>query len=246
MNKASADEKQVYARALLKWREQSTTLWGCFKYYEDHFWKAASFYGAVLIVLFCAGQPLLVSFWLGIIVCIPFVASNWFKSNIYWSQLADDVTDWVKVRKWATGPAPAHDIPLDPKISGKEQVLERFGRWPSFHDAEVLRINLDRRDPEQRRFPTLEIAIHCWERSENLLASGHFETSNHSLIHLRFRNVSKVDLKDFNIQNVLHALSVIEIEDGCLQVTIDGIYGLDGSFVAGSGEVVSVEPYEHS
>ncbi len=46
------------------------------------------------------------------------------------------------------------------KIAGAERVLDIFGAWPSFHDAEVLSLRLDRSGLSGG--PELEAEIHVF------------------------------------------------------------------------------------
>ena len=84
-----------------------------------------------------------------------------------------------------------------------------FGRWPSFHDAEVVRVLLDRSGPEG---PTLETQILVFEVTNRVGPTGHYVLENHTLVTLRFLGVALERMESFNQQNVLWDL----------EMTVDG------------------------
>lgn len=112
------------------------------------------------------------------------------------------------------------------RISGAEQLIARFGRWPSFHDAEVTRMVLDRRGPD------LEFTVHVWTTTEALDDRAFYILINHTLVTIRLERLASVDLSDFNRQNVLFGL-VFEAENigdsAGFRVTFDSSYGVSGT-----------------
>ena len=101
-------------------------------------------------------------------------------------------------------------------VAGAEKVEELFGGWPRFHDAEVLRIALDREGP------TMETVLRAFGPAGictvTLVASG----------------VDEVDLNGFNHQNVLADLSLDTLERaGAIRlcVGLEGVFGVRGSFL---------------
>ncbi|HEX4416131.1 MAG TPA: Imm50 family immunity protein, partial [Lacipirellulaceae bacterium] len=126
-------------------------------------------------------------------------------------------------------------------IAGAEQLTKVFGYWPSFHDAEVLWIKLDRRGP------IVESAVHVFEITNEIDADGCYVLRNHLLVHLRFNKVVEVAVKDFNHQNALMGLRLLDLRSRQLEgiaweVHFDPSWGLDATFQCASVEVVSVTP----
>jgi tRNA(adenine34) deaminase len=151
-----------------------------------------------------------------------------------------------------------------PFIGNSEKILNIFGYWPSFHDAEIHALNLDIADEEPwepgSESPTLEMLIHVFEMTKDLTPEGYFVLKNHTLTRLRFRNVQDLQLSEFGYQNCIFEL-VFGTEpmryprgggpaDGpppnLLTVKIDSSVGLCGEFKCSSAEVVSVEPCDES
>jgi hypothetical protein len=139
-------------------------------------------------------------------------------------------------------------------IAGAAMLLEHFGYWPSFHDAEVLHVSLDRHKDAP---PTLTLRVHAFDSTGELDARGYGVLQKHCVATMRFTDVADVELAGFNVQNVLGGLTIAPVTvspdekraaymTGSLdrfrrEVVLDGLYGLHGSFVCHNAEVVSVE-----
>jgi hypothetical protein len=62
-------------------------------------------------------------------------------------------------------------------IQGSEKLTAIFGDWPSFHDAEIVELNLTRKEarPEKAyRSPSLTLKIHLWAMTKELDEKGYF------------------------------------------------------------------------
>jgi hypothetical protein len=132
------------------------------------------------------------------------------------------------------------------RIPGVEQLLAVFGSWPSFHDAEVLWVRLDR-GPASVGKPLLEAMIHTFEMTNTVGTDGYYVLKNHVLVHLRFDGVNDLRLDEFNHQNVLDGLTLSEprgvgLQQRAWEVTFHSTYGLGASFRCEALEVVCVRP----
>jgi hypothetical protein len=120
-----------------------------------------------------------------------------------------------------------------------------FGAWPSFHDAEVLRVVLDRSGDD---WPTLEAAIHVFEMTSEVDSKGFYVLRNHTEVLLRFTGVVATRLQWFNHQNVLSSLEISELnpnehEGRVIRVEMPSSYGLEAEFDCKRAIVASVRPY---
>src|SRR3954470_1120064 len=97
-------------------------------------------------------------------------------------------------------------IGVESKIQNSNLLTDIFGRWPSFHDAEVVCIVLDRGE----RRPYLEASIHLFEITSQI-EHGAYVLKNHTLATLRFIEIYQLKLDDFNHQNVLFGLNIGDI-----------------------------------
>ena len=102
---------------------------------------------------------------------------------------------------------------VEERIVGQEKLTTVFGRWPSFHDSEVLGIHLDRTHFGDGHGPTLDALIHVFEMTSEISPSGFYVSRNHSLAHFRFHDVVELNLEGFNHQNVLSELAISDIQE---------------------------------
>ena len=130
-------------------------------------------------------------------------------------------------------------------IVNHEALTNVFGRWPSFHDAEVVRMRLDRGEGEP---PFLEADIHLWQTTGDLDERGYYALRHHTLATLRFDGISELELYEFNHQNVLWDLTLEDISelampDSRWSVSLATSFGVSGRLVCASISVARTEPY---
>ena len=101
---------------------------------------------------------------------------------------------------------------IETLIDGSEKLTSIFGRWPSFHDAEVVELHLWRGDSiserSHPRFPVLTAKIHLWELTNEIDARGYYVLRNHTLATLRFHDVFDLEIKGFSNQNMIFGLPI--------------------------------------
>ncbi len=125
-------------------------------------------------------------------------------------------------------------MPFDPgSLEGAQAVVTFFGKWPSFHDAEVVSISLKRND-------ICRFSIHTFTITSELDRSGRYQTTNHGIVTFEIAEIHSLLLKDFNEQNVLSGLEISQEDDGTIKFDMSSLYGLDG-FISGRRACVSVE-----
>jgi len=133
-------------------------------------------------------------------------------------------------------------------IAGAKQLVAVFGYWPSFHDAELLWLRLDRRAHSDGCYgPTLETLVHAFEMTSEVDADGYYVLRHHVLVHLRFLDVMELRLDGFNYQNALMGLTFTDLRDRQMErvrwaVHFNSAFGVDASFQCYAIEVVSVVP----
>lgn len=133
-------------------------------------------------------------------------------------------------------------------IDGAELLITVFGYWPTFHDAEVLWLRLDRRSSGEGNYgPTLEALVRAFEMTPEVSPDGHYVLQHHVLVHLRFKEVVELRLNGFNHQNALSGLDFTDLKDSQMErvrwaVRFDSAFGADASFHCRAVGVVSVIP----
>jgi hypothetical protein len=126
-----------------------------------------------------------------------------------------------------------------PQLPGVDKVIAWFGNWPTFHDAEVISINLDRTSGCRVVVRASRLISDKAEDGNNLreyalvtfLLEG-FPMDADGIVNTR--------IEFFNYQNVLSSLRINRIPGG-YELVLDGIFGVDGTLMA-SRMVVDLEP----
>jgi hypothetical protein len=129
----------------------------------------------------------------------------------------------------------------DSLIKNSETLTSLFGYWPSFHDAEVISLTLNRDGP------ALLADIHVFEMTRQVSEKGTYVCRHHCVVTLRFSTVDQVQLEGFNQQNVLMGLriedvSARQLEKIKFEVYFDSSFGVDCSFACFGIEVLAVRP----
>jgi len=102
-------------------------------------------------------------------------------------------------------------VPL--QIPGREVVIEWFGEWPSFHDAEIVALRLAR-------------------SGSSLLQVYPYYPRKPATVNFIFDEVTDVELSDFSVQNVIIGLDIEQVTDqtksDAIRVTLGPCFGLSG------------------
>jgi len=117
-----------------------------------------------------------------------------------------------------------------PDVPGAENVLAWFGYWPTFHDAEVLSISLD-------RLSGCRASIHVFENTGKVDTSGYFVLAKHAVVTFYMEGFpvdesgnTNTRIDCFNHQNVLRGARINRRAEG-YELALSGCYGVDGSIV---------------
>jgi hypothetical protein len=132
------------------------------------------------------------------------------------------------------------------KIENIDLLTDIFGRFPSFHDSEVVRLTLDR-SKENRT--CLEATIRLFETTSAVDDNGYCILKNHVLVDFCFCGIEKLMLGGFNHQNVLWDLYITPHDDSegnfsNFEVLFEGIFGVHATFECASVRVDYVKPFE--
>ena len=92
-------------------------------------------------------------------------------------------------------------------VKGHERLTDIFGRWPSFHDSEVISIRLDRRGRNQWEGPVTYVRVHVFEGYRESEDSIEVKWRNPTIVTLRFAPVVDISLSGFNQQNAIQDLT---------------------------------------
>lgn len=133
------------------------------------------------------------------------------------------------------------------KIQGAELLTSVFGYWPSFHDAEVVRMELVRVAPFAEG-PDLLADVHAFEMTNEVGPDGYFVLRHHVLVSFRFRGIDQLQMEGWNNQNVLMGLRIDDISGRQLdllefEVCFDSSWGVSAEFLCRSVVIESVRPW---
>ena len=118
-------------------------------------------------------------------------------------------------------------------VDNLKLLTDYFGYTPSFHDAEILSVFLDRNGPD------IEMRINLSEYSSNINKDGKYDVIKSCIIVLKFHDIIKMELRDFNRQNVLFDMSIIK-DNKTVTTKIESSYGLDGYIISSHVSIVSI------
>lgn len=110
------------------------------------------------------------------------------------------------------------------ELPGGIALIDWFGRVPSFHDAELLAIELCSTKSSSLR-------IHTWMITDELDSQGYFILDKHVVVTIAFDQVTYVSLSDFNLVGIIGHLSMTKVSD-TYQFSWDGAYGVQGTIRA--------------
>jgi hypothetical protein len=129
-----------------------------------------------------------------------------------------------------------------PDIPGANEVIAWFGYWPTFHDAEVLSISLD-------RVKGCEVSMHAFEMTAEVDWGGKYVLAKHATVVFRMEGfpldesgISNTRIDFFNHQNVLSGVTVNGRPWG-YELVWEGCFGVEGSIVC-KGMSVRVNPWD--
>lgn len=124
-------------------------------------------------------------------------------------------------------------------LQGHENVVSAYGRWPSFHDAPVIRW--------ANHADVIELEVEAGEMTSEVDAQGYYVIAKRCLVAFRFTAIIATELDVFLPENILFELGFSSVADlamnGSFEVVLDSAMGSDlgGRFTATSGEIVQVK-----
>src|SRR5689334_5517599 len=89
-------------------------------------------------------------------------------------------------------------------VRNVSRLTSLFGYWPSFHDSEVHRLELDRGSATDA--PSATLVVHVFDTDGSVDEKGYYRIRVTVLATMRFSDVADVDLHAFGVQNVLSEL----------------------------------------
>lgn len=110
------------------------------------------------------------------------------------------------------------------RFPGADVIVNWFGRWPSFHDAEIISLELNRLGRSYLR-------VHAFQVTSDVDERHYYRTDKHAIVVFALEDISFLSLQDFSNQNVISGLSVGKVDDG-FSLQFYPCYGLSGEIRA--------------
>ena len=133
-------------------------------------------------------------------------------------------------------------------IVGSEKLVAILGYWPSFHDAEVISVSAERALPVALGAASVKLVVHVRQYESRGEGTAQYERVLVKSILASFlcKQVSNLELSEFNHQNVINSLLVREepsgeAADSPLVLTIEPIWGLGGTVRCAVVELSAVQ-----
>ena len=144
---------------------------------------------------------------------------------------------------------------MENNVQNPDLLIDIFGEFPSFHDAEVWKITLNRKANEKPS-PTLEALIYVYSSGKKCLANLEFagvfglklENFNHqnALGDLEIREISEQDFDKYQTDKRLFGVvGKNEIQRLKFYVKFYYCFGVEAEFLCSSVNIVSVEPVDY-
>ncbi|HSS96439.1 MAG TPA: Imm50 family immunity protein [Terriglobales bacterium] len=123
-------------------------------------------------------------------------------------------------------------MPLDPElesISGATELHDWFGYWPTFHDAVILKFQINQ---ESKSF----LVIHAWEMTKEVDAHGYYKLTKHVVVDFILQKIQKVEVMDLFDRGIIFSLAIKKINN-TFNFDISSSYGLNGTIEAEDVEI---------
>ena len=105
-------------------------------------------------------------------------------------------------------------------VPGAQELFDWFGYWPSFHDAELLSLKVERDGISGLR-------LHTWEMTRDLDDKGYFKLIKHVVVEFAFEGVTGIGLDEIRHENILMELSLHRKGTEYI-VEMNDVYGVSG------------------
>jgi hypothetical protein len=119
------------------------------------------------------------------------------------------------------------DSVLD-QIPGAKALVDWFGRFPSFHDANVIEFQI-------REDGTGLLKMKAWKMADSVDACGYFVLEKHFTGKFIFHGISSVELSGFESGAIISSVAIDRVSESIrkagpeFRIRIESSYGFAGS-----------------
>jgi len=112
-------------------------------------------------------------------------------------------------------------------IINKEKILDYFGYFPTFHDNEIINVEMNRNGPN------ISLKIYSFDFTKNLNNKHKFQKIKECEIEFLFKWIVNVKLQDFNHQNVIEKMT-FNNDNNNIKAIITSSFGANGYIISKS------------
>ena len=119
---------------------------------------------------------------------------------------------------------------IQSEIPGAQDLISWFGSWPSFHDAEIFSLQLN-------RSAVSRLLLYTSRNTGAIDSRGFYVHDQHTIVTFLFGDVTDCTLDGFNHQNVVSGVSIAKVVKSnhtAYEVMLDSTFGLGGTIRARS------------
>jgi hypothetical protein len=114
-------------------------------------------------------------------------------------------------------------------ISGSNEVVDWFGKWPAFHDSEISSVKLH---PNA----VVTFSLLAWNMTKEVDDKGFYRNEKLADVVFRLEDVSAINISDLTEVGILFDLD-IERHHACLKLVMSASYGINGTISFGKASV---------
>ncbi|GAA4351407.1 hypothetical protein GCM10023185_10030 [Hymenobacter saemangeumensis] len=133
---------------------------------------------------------------------------------------------------------PENESPAISRIINHEIILQHFGYWPDFHDAEITKVIFETH-PTGRY--SIAFLIDAFEMTKEIDERGYYKLSKHCTVELQFIGIQSLNFEGFSFQNVIFDL-VFEESGDSIECRLSSSNGLEAAIIAEEVFVLSLTP----
>jgi hypothetical protein len=127
------------------------------------------------------------------------------------------------------------------RVVNSEILFEHFGYWPTFHDAEVVKVTFESL-PTYRSAVTF--TIHAFEMISEVNEKGYFNLTKKCQIELQLIGIKELEFDYFSHQNVIFELC-FEEQGSDIKTVFSSSVGMDATVIAEEALILSLTPIEN-
>ena len=131
-----------------------------------------------------------------------------------------------------------NENPAISRIVNSEVVIDHFGYWPDFHDAEITKATFETHSTGRY---SVTFVIAAFEMTNEVDENGYYKLIKHCDVELQFIGIQEMKFSGFDYQNVIFDLA-LEESGNAIKCSLDSSAGVEIFVVAEEVFVLNLTP----